>query len=422
MDREKGMGLRELNVDLTDEHIALRDGAREFLGEVWRPASIVLDKLSDPQEVIAQNSVLWDVFRRTQKLGYHKMVFSRSVGGLELDILSLCLISEEMGWAAPDLAVSLAVSITPFAYAQLSPDPAVRDLTRKFCEDTNAGMIGCWAITEPDHGSDWILLDSEQGKDPQIAPRVRAVAHGDHYVLKGQKSSWVSNGTIATHAAVWVSLDPSRGMEGGGIAVVPLNLPGVSRGKPLNKLGQRALNQGEIFFDNVRIPKSMMIAQEPLGFKFMSHAQLALANGLMGLCFAGTAQAALEEALKYAKTRVQGGQPICGHQAVRGKLFDMFVSVEAARSLARRVAIYNGGLLKKLQPPAVHYAMAAKILSTETAFRVASEAIQIHGGYGLCKDYYVEKIFRDARAAMIEDGTNEVLALAGAERLLSVRL
>jgi len=415
------MGIRELNVDLTEEHIALRDAARKFLEEVWRPASIVLDKLSDPQEVIAKNSILWEVFRKTQKLGYHKVPLPKVLGGLELDILSMSLISEEMGWAAPDLAVSLAVSVTPFAYAQLSPDPEVRDLTRKFCEDTEAAMIGCWAITEPDHGSDWILMDTEQGRDPKLVPQVRALADGDHYILNGQKSAWVSNGTIATHAALWVSLDPSKGMEGGGIAVVPLNLPGVSRGKPLNKLGQRALNQGEIFFDKVRIPKSMMIAREPMGFRFMSHAQLALANALMGLCFAGTAQAALEEALKYAKTRIQGGQPICRHQAVKMKLFDMFVSVEAARSLARRVAVYNGNLLKKLQLPAVHYAMAAKILSTETAFRVASEAIQIHGGYGLCKDYYVEKIFRDARAAMIEDGTNEVLALGGADRLLSAK-
>ena len=416
------MGIRELNVDLTEEHIALRDAARKFLEGVWRPASIALDKLSDPQEVIAHNSILWDVFRRTQELGYHKMPFPKAVGGLELDILSMSLISEEMGWAAPDLAVSLAVSVTPFAYAQLSPESEVRDLTRKFCEDTDARMIGCWAITEPDHGSDWILLDVEEGKNPKIVPQVRAIPDGDHYLINGHKSSWVSNGSIATHAALWVSLNPSIGMEGGGIAVVPLNLPGVFRGKPLNKLGQRALNQGEIFFDNVRIPKSMMIAQEPMGFKFMSHAQLALANGLMGLCFAGTAQAALEEAIKYARTRVQGGQPICKHQAVKLKLFDMFVSVEAARSLARRVAVYNGGLLKKLQLPAVHYAMAAKVLSTETAFRVASEAIQVYGGYGLCKDYYVEKIFRDTRAAMIEDGTNEVLSLGGADRLMSAKV
>jgi len=413
------MGIRELNIDLNEEHFALRDAARKFLGEVWRPASIQLDKLAGPQEVIAEDSILWEVLRQTWKLGYHKMAFPRGSGGMELDVLSLALIIEEMGWAAADLAVSLAVCITPFAYAQLSPDSEVRDLTRKFCEDTEATMTGCWAITEPDHGSDWILLDGEHAQNPAVTPQVRAVLDGDHYVINGQKSSWVSNGTFATHAALWLSLDPNRGMEGGGIAVVPLNLPGISRGKPLNKMGQRALNQGEIFFDNVRIPRSLMVVQEPAAFKFLSNAQLALANGLMGLCFAGTAQAALEEAMKYAKTRVQGGQLICKHQSVKLRLFDMFVSVEAARSLARRVAVYNNQLLKQMQPPATHYAMASKVLSTETAFQVASQAVQVHGGYGLCKDYYVEKIFRDARAAMIEDGTNEVLALGGADRLLS---
>jgi len=416
------MGLREINIDLNDEHIALRNAARKFLEEIWRPVAIELDKLPDPLDVISERSTLWGVLSKTWELGYHKMAFPKSLGGMELDTLSIALISEEMGWAAPDLAVCLAVCMTPFVYAQLSPDAEVRDLTRKFCEDTTAKMTGCWAITEPDHGSDWILFDSETGHGPKIVPQVRAISDGDHYLINGQKSSWVSNGTFASHAALWVSLDQSRGMGGGGIAVVPLNLPGISRGKPLNKLGQRALNQGEIFFDNVRIPKTMMVAQDPRTFKFLSNAQLALANGLMGLCFTGTAQAALEEAIKYAKKRVQGGRPIWEHQNIKMKLFDMFVSVEAARSLARRVAIYNGNLLKKLQPPAVHYAMASKILCTETAFKVASQAIQIHGGYGLCKEYVIEKIFRDSRAAMIEDGTNEVLSLAGADRLLSAKV
>lgn len=416
------MGLREINIDLTDEHIALRNAAKKFLEEVWRPAAIELDKLPDPLDVVAEKSTLWGVLNKTWELGYHKMAFPRSLGGMELDALGIALISEEMGWAAPDLAVCLAVCMTPFAYAQLSPDPEIRDLTRQFCEDTMAKMTGCWAITEPDHGSDWILLNPEREHGAKIVPQVRAIRDGDHYLINGQKSSWVSNGTFATHAALWVSLDPSKGIEGGGIAVVPLNLPGICRGKPLNKLGQRALNQGEIFFDNVRIPKAMMVAQDPPTFKFLSNAQLALANGLMGLCFTGTAQAALEEAIKYARKRVQGGKPIWQHQNIKMQLFDMFVSVEAARSLARRVAIYNSHLLKQLQPPAVHYAMASKILSTGTAFKVASQAIQVHGGYGLCKDYLIEKIFRDSRAAMIEDGTNEVLSLAGADHLLGVRV
>ena len=416
------MGIRELNIDLTDEHIALRDAARKFCGEVWRPAAIALDKLPDPQDVIAEGSVLWGVFRKTWAMGYHRMPFLKEFGGLEMDPLSGALVSEEMGWAAPDLAVSWAVCTTPFIYAQYSPDPEISALARKFCADTKAEMTGCWAITEPDHGSDWIHFEGEFAKDPRVAPQVRAVLEGDHYVINGQKSAWVSNGTFAKYAALWLSLDPSRGMEVGGIAIVPLNLPGVSRGKPLNKIGQRALNQGEIFFDNVRIPKNMMVVSDPATFKFMTNAQLGMANGWMGLCFAGTAQAALEEALAYSKTRVQGGKLIYNHQSVKQRLFDMFVSVEAARSLARRVAIYNSALVRQMQPAAVHYGMAAKILSTETAFRVASEAVQMHGGYGLSKEYFIEKVFRDARAAMIEDGNNEVLALGGADRLLSGKI
>jgi nitroreductase/NAD-dependent dihydropyrimidine dehydrogenase PreA subunit len=250
---------------------------------------------------------------------------------------------------------------------------------------------------------------------------VVAQLDGDDYVINGQKSSWVSNGSFASHAALWLTLDPSQGLQAGGIAVIPLDLPGITRGAPLNKLGQRALNQGEIFFNNVRVPKHMMIASDPRTFNLMSNVQLALANGWMGQLFGGTALAAFEEALEYAKNRIQGGKAIIEHQNIKLKLFDMFVSVEAARSLARRVAVYNSHLLDQSQSPTVHYAMASKIFSTETAFKVASEAIQVFGGYGLSKEFHVEKIFRDARAAMIEDGANETLAIGGADKLAAGR-
>lgn len=411
------MGLRELNIDLTKDHVALWDASRKFFSEVWRPAAIALDKLADPQDVIAEGSVLWDVLRKSYELGYHCSFFPKEFGGMELDSLSVALVTELMGWAAPDLAVGLAVCTTPFLWSILSPDPEMQDLVRKFTADTEAKLTGCWAITEPDHGSDWILFDNAMAKDPAFAPQVRAVPDGDFYVINGQKAAWVSNGSFAKYAALWLSLDPSKGMEGGGVAVVPLDLPGISRGKPLNKMGQRALNQGEIYFDNVRIPKNMMIAKDPVTFRLISNGQLALANGWMGLCFAGCALSAFEEALEYAKTRVQGGRVIYDHQNVKLKMFDMFVSVEAARSLARRVAVYNTALAQQMQPGAVHYAMAAKILSTETAVRVAGQAIQIFGGCGLSKEYVIEKIFRDARAAMIEDGVNDTLAIDGADRL-----
>lgn len=415
------MGLRELNIDLTKENVSLWKETKKFVSEVWRPAAVELDKLHDPREVIAKGSVLWDVFRKTYKLGYHTMAIPEEFGGTKGDVLGGALMTEAMGWAAADLAVSWGVCTTPYAYAMFSPHPEMQDLTRKFCADTQGKMTGCWAITEPDHGSDWILFDSESGRNPDCAPQVVAQVDGDDYVINGQKSSWVSNGSFASHAALWLTLDPSQGMSAGGIAVIPLDLPGITRGAPLNKLGQRALNQGEIFFDNVRIPKYMMVASEPATFSFMSNAQLGLANGWMGLLFGGTALAAFEEALEYAKNRIQGGQAIIQHQNVKLKLFDMFVSVEAARSLARRVAVYNSHLLDQMQPPAVHYAMASKIFSTETAFKVSSNAIQVFGGYGLSKEYHIEKIFRDSRAAMIEDGSNDTLAIGGADKLAAGR-
>jgi len=410
------MGLLELNIDLTDEQKTIRNEARRFFMEVWRPAAIELDKLADPQDVIAEGSVLWDVLRKSYELGYHKLRFPKEFGGLEVDPLAGVLIAEEMGYASADLAISVGVCSFPFTFAMLSPDPEVSNLTRQFCEDTEAKMIGCWAITEPEHGSDWLLSRGEHARDPKYAPQVTAVLDGDEYVVNGQKAAWVSNGTIATHAALFLSLDPSAGMEGSGIAAIPLDYPGITRGKPLNKLGQRALNQGEIFFDNVRIPKANVVCTDPATYLMMGDITLAAANAGMGNVFVGVAQAALDEAIAYAKQRVQGGRLICEHQSVKTRLFDMFTQVEAARSLSRRVALYNSVAM----PPAVHYSIASKILATETAFRVASQAIQIFGGYGVSKDFHIEKIFRDARASMIEDGVNETLALGGADFLLDL--
>jgi acyl-CoA dehydrogenase len=138
-----------------------------------------------------------------------------------------------------------------------------------------------------------------------------------------------------------------------------------------------------------------------------------MASSGMGVTFVGVAQAALDLAIDYAKERVQGGVPIFQHQSVRARLFEMFRKVEAARSLARRVMLYN--VLNS--PPQLHYAIASKVTATSTAFEVASAALQIFGGNGLSREYPIEKLLRDARASMIEDGCNEVLGLVAAERL-----
>jgi hypothetical protein len=142
---------------------------------VWRPAAVELDKLADPQDVIAEGSVLWDVFRKTYELGYHTMGFPEEFGGMNQDILGSALVAELMGWAASDLAISLGVCSIPFTWAMFSPEPEMQELVRKFCADKEGKMTGCWSITEPNHGSDWISFDAEDGKNPACAPEV--VAH-----------------------------------------------------------------------------------------------------------------------------------------------------------------------------------------------------------------------------------------------------
>jgi alkylation response protein AidB-like acyl-CoA dehydrogenase len=277
---------------------------------------------------------------------------------------------------------------------------------------SGADEIGCWAVTEPDHGSDTLTVTEPHFDDNRLVPNCIAKRDGDSYIIRGQKSAWVSNGTIATVATLFCTIDPAQGFRGGGVAVVPLDLPGVSRGKPTNKLGQRALNQGEIFFDDVRIPAEyMVVGAEAYGA--VVEQILTMANAGMGSIFIGVGRAALEMAIDYAKNRVQGGRPIFEHQSVRARLFRMFTQVEAARSLSRRVAYYNS----TQSPSLVQYSIASKVFSTNTAFETATNALQIFGGNGLTKEFPIEKVMRDARASMIEDGCNEVLGLVGATRL-----
>jgi alkylation response protein AidB-like acyl-CoA dehydrogenase len=410
------MGYLELDLTLSSEAKAMHEMVKKFSMEVMRPAGIALDKMADPAEVIAKGSPLWDVIRTLRELGLHKSRIPKAFGGLleEMDPKVMPLIAQEMGYADAGLTVSLGAAGHPMAFAMLSQEPELHQLVRDYCEDTKGEIIGCWAITEPDHGSDWILGTDPKFTNPKCAPSVRAVLKGDEYILTGQKSAWVTNGSIASHASLYVCLDPSKGMQGNGLAVVPLDLPGITRGKPLDKLGQRSLNQGEIFLEEVKLPKKYMVITDGTMMTAVSKMIFTGANGGMGQVFVGLAQAAYDEALKYAKERIQGGVPIFEHKNIKLQLFNMFIKVEAARAFARSMAFYN----QAIAPNGSHsHAVASKILSTNTAFEVANEAISIFGGVGLTKEYLIEKLFRDARAATIEDGENNALALSAAEGL-----
>ena len=399
--------ITDIEVGLSDTERAIRDTAHRFARDVLRPAGKQLDQLHDPQEVIAPGSVLWDVFKKHRDACLSDMESATyELSPFERARLR-ALTSEELGWGDSGLAISLGVANFHKTFAVMSGRQALVDRYVR----SGADEIGCWAVTEPDHGSDSLTVTEPHFADPQVRANCIATKDGDDFIIRGQKSAWVSNGTIATVAALFCTIDPSQGFKGGGVAVVPLDLPGVSRGKPTNKLGQRALNQGEIFFDEVRIPAEyMVVGCEAYGA--VVEQILTGANASMGTIFVGVARAALEHALEYAKGRVQGGVPIIEHQSVKARIFKMFTQVEAARSLSRRVAHYNA-----TNPPLLQYSIASKVYSTTTAFEVASQALQIFGGNGLTREFPIEKLMRDARASMIEDGCNDLLSLVGASRL-----
>ena len=400
------MAMVDIEAGETDEDRAVRETCHRFAAGVLRPAGRALDRLPDPAQVIAKDSVLWDVVRQ-----YHALGLAQLAAAPDLDPLARarlqCIVNEELSWGDVGLAITCGLSQFHVPWVQQS---ASDELKERFLSPDRI-TIACWALTEPDHGSDTVAFTEPQFSDPSLRAGCVARQDGSDYVIRGQKAAWVSAGSIADVAILFCTLDPSQGFKGGAIFVVPTDLPGFRRSRPLDKLGQRTLNQGEIFFDDVRVPASYRVVGPDL-YALALEMMLAHANAAMGQLFVGVARAALDLAVDYAKQRVQGGKAIFEHQSVRARLFRMFSRVEAARALARRVAYFTA-----TRPPQVQYSIASKVFCTQTAFDVASEAVQIFGGNGLSREYPVEKLLRDARASMIEDGCNELLSLVGAARL-----
>lgn len=358
----------------------------------------------------------WEAQRAAYAQGFHTALIPAPLGGLGLSGLSLHIALEELGWGSADFAANLAVSGMPFAWAAGSGrSDLIETFVWPFVADRTAAWIGCWAITEPEHGSDHFLAQGPQFVDPAIHAGVTARRRGDGWVLSGSKSRWVSNGTLATHALVFLGLDPRLGMSGGGVALVPLDLPGVSKGPPLDKLGQRALNQGEIRFRDVVILEGYMLLSEPAAYAAELDRTLSFTAAAMGAIFTGVARAAFEQAVAYTRLRVQGGRPIGEHQLVQKHLYDMFVRVESSRALSRAAMSYN----QSGAPLASEYCTAAKTYCTQAAYEVADAAMGVMGGFGLSRAAEIEKLYRDARASLVEDGVNDVLALSAIHKVLA---
>lgn len=392
-----------LDADLSEEEQAVQDNVHRFAEEVMRPLAARMDQLS-AEDAVAPGSPVWEFQEQYAQLGidFTDLLDMEPREGARLRSILL----EELSWGDVGLTTIALVQSFPGWVAKLS---GIQTLMDRFM-----GTRGCWLVTQPDRGSD--CTDTTGDLIPegcrQNRPNLIAEIKDGFAILNGQSSAWVSAAPLAETALAMVPADYGDGLyrENGttnGITLlIPLDLEGISKGQPLEKLGQRTLPQGEIFFDNVKVPLEYAIAGADQYYNSV-FTLLVEANQSMGSMWLGTARAAFEHAIKYCHERRQGGKRIIEHQLVMHRLFEMFRKIEAARALNRRVSIYN------VTAPYPHKAASilTKVTSTETAVEVAAEALQLFGGNGLTHEYPVEKLLRDARSSLIEDGENNILGL-----------
>lgn len=394
-------GLTGFETPLSEEETAIQHSVHRFARDVLRPIGAELDRLT-PEQVIAPGSPYWTAVVESAKLGLDPQLIAQFPPEVAVRIESL--IGEELGWGDSGLAISLGVATAPLVMAQTVGNQELIDLC--------TGKVGCWMITQPDRGSDSGLLYREEvsagGK--QAIGNLTARVVGDEIVVNGQSSAWISNGSVAQVALAYMAADYGDGfyrsgeeanLTNGIAMIIPLDLPGVSRGKPLDKIGQRALPQGEIYFDNVKVPKRFAIAMHD-EFQGNMSAMWSYAGTHMGQVFVGAARAAFELALAYCHERKQGGALLIDHQMTQLRLGDMLRRLEMARAIARRSLAYA-----RMSPQSHPYITAqAKVSVTEEAMKITHEAFQLFGGNGTTREFPIEKLFRDVRSALIEDGEN----------------
>ncbi len=409
--------------ELSEEDRMLKEEVHRFAAEVIRPASVELDRMP-PDERIKPGSPYFKVLKQMKKLGYHRMNLPAERGGPGLTPLQRYIIFEELGWGSLGFATAIGVDQIPFVCAALFGHPQLyEELVVPWIEDEEGKYHGCWGVTEPEHGSDYLIAWREEPSTLERFGKGNVVAEkdGDEWVISGQKSAWVSSAPVATHCGLHAQVKGSKYLADGIFCIVPLDAEGVRKGKPVDMLGMRDDPQGELFFDGVRVPEHYVIVAPGFFYGVFVDQLLCLTSCGMGAFAVGLARACFEEALNYARQRMQGGEPLVRHKNIRLTLYRMFEKVETARYYVRKVTEYTHKRIIENQTAdaSPRHARAAQIYAKKVAYEVAHDALQIFGAYGLSKEFIIEKLFRDARCMLIEDGTVEVLSLEASKDVIS---
>jgi len=381
-----------MNFDLSEEQTAWKKTVHEFVSREVKPKA---------REVDENEEFNWDAVRKGGPLGLLGLNIPEEYGGSNVDMISCVLTLEELGWGCGSTALSFT------AHNGLGTAPitlyGTDELKKKWLPLVSQGRnkLACLALTEPDAGS-----------DIQGGLTTKAEKQGNEWVINGAKM-WCTNANIAEYIITLVRTDPKGGSKSLSMILVPTNVKGLTISPPEKKMGLRGSPVNGVTYDNVRVPLENLVGVEGRGLQ-QTLATLDGGRVIIGAISLGLAQAALEEATKYAHERMAFGQPIGTFQAIQFKLANMATEIEVARNM-----LYKAAWLKDQGRPYSKEAAMAKLYASEMAERVCYDAIQIHGGNGYSREYEVERMYRDARLMTIGEGTSEILRLVISRSVLA---
>lgn len=375
------------NMSLTPEHLELQQKVRSFVAEHMIPVAKHCDRTGE---------FPLPVFREAGKIGLLRYAVPKEYGGPGLDALSIAIIAEEMGYGDVGMGMTMggnALASYPVLFG------GTDEQKRKWFQYLLDDKIVAFALTEPGAGSDAAAVETTAVKD------------GDEYVLNGSKC-FCTCGGYASAMIVFASTDRSQGHRGLSAFIVEADRPGVSIGKEERKMGIRSSNTVEVLLKNVRIPKENLLGQEGDGFKL---AMQTLDSGRISVAAmaVGLARNALEATIDFVNKYQRGGKPLAKSQYYQFKIADMGIGLENARNL-----VYKACYLKDAGRPYTTEAAMAKTYATDTAMKIAAEAVEIMGPYGYMKDSPVEKLMRDVKVMQIYEGTNQVQRIVISRNLI----
>ena len=368
-----------MNFELTEEHIMIREAARDFAQNELLPGVIQRDE---------EQSFPLEQVKKMSELGFMGMMVSPEYGGGGMDTISYVLAMEEI--SKVDASSSVIMSVNNSLVCWGIETFGTNEQKKKYLGPLAKGeIIGAFCLSEPEAGSD------------ATSQKTTAIDKGDYYLLNGTKN-WITNGNSASVYLVIAQTDIAKRHKGINAFIVEKDAKGLLVGPKENKLGIRGSDTHSIMFNDVKVPKENRIGADGFGFTF---AMKTLSGGRIGIASQalGIASGAYELSLKYSKERKAFGKEIANHQAIAFKLADMATEIDAARLLCLKAAWLKDNNLNYDNIGAM-----AKVYSSEVAMRTTTEAVQVHGGYGFVKEYHVERLMRDAKITQIYQGTSEI--------------